>query len=154
MDVQRINYGDVDSIANKFDPLLDGSCIPGPTGGTGDGCLGASKGAGFGWDDMTIYKVGAQWSSSEQWTWRMGYSYGDQPIPSSEVTFNILAPAVIEHHVTFGFTRFIGKDKEFDFAAMYAFENEQSGANRFDPSQEIELEMYQWEVEANFSWVF
>ncbi len=145
VDLQQINYEDVPAVSNSITPLTDGSCAPGPTGGTGDGCLGGDDGAGFGWEDMTILKVGYQWQDGDM-TWRVGYSKGDQPIPSSEVVFNILAPGIIEEHITFGFTKQIDANSSFNFAAMYAPSNSVDGTNTFDPSQEIELEMDQYEL--------
>lgn len=152
-DVQQINYSDVAAISNPISPLLT-NCTGSPTGGTGAGCLGGSAGAGFGWEDMTIYKLGYQWDSSTDWTWRVGISQGDQPIPNSETMFNILAPAVIETHVTAGFTMKTGSDSEFNFAAMYAPSNSVTGANPLNPSQNITIEMSQYELEASWAWKF
>ncbi|MFQ5755289.1 MAG: OmpP1/FadL family transporter [Acidiferrobacterales bacterium] len=151
LDIQEILYSDVPSIANPFSPLLT-QCMPGlpTTGGTGPGCLGGPNGAGFGWEDMTVVKLGYQWRSGSKWTWRVGFSTGDQPIPSSEVLFNILAPGVMEEHVTFGFTRTLGKSSEVNFAAMVAPNNSITGANPLDPAQTIELEMQQWELAATW----
>ena len=125
------------------------------------GPLGANDGAGFGWDDMDIFKFGLEWERTEQWTYRFGYSYSDdQPIPDDSVMFNILAPATIEQHVTFGFTRTFESQNELNFAFMYAFNNDVTGDNPFDPpnaagyGQEIEIEMDQWEVSLGYSWVF
>lgn len=152
VDVQTIYYSDIASVGNSIDPLLT-NCSPGlPTvGGTGDGCLGADGGAGFGWDDMTIFKLGYVWSTDDHWTWRVGYSQGDQPIPSDEVMFNILAPAVIEQHLTFGFTKQLDQQSEFNFAFMYALEDSVKGGNPLNPFQEIELEMSQFEFEGSYS---
>ncbi|OOG22479.1 hypothetical protein B1C78_14895 [Thioalkalivibrio denitrificans] len=150
-DIQHIWYSDVKSIGNKFDRQGLGMCAQ---GFDSSGCLGESGGSGFGWRDMTIYKLGYQWTTSPDWTWRLGYSYGRQPIPSSEVLFNILAPAVIEHHLTFGFTRNIGPSNEFNFAAMYAPESKVSGDNAMFEGQKIELKMHQFEVEASYAWKF
>ena len=148
VDLQQINYEDVDAVSNPIAPLTDGSCAPG-TGlggsGVGDGCLGGDDGAGFGWEDMTILKVGYQWQDGDM-TWRVGFSTGDQPIPSSEVTFNILAPGVMEEHITFGFTRQLDAKSSINFAAMYEPSVSVDGTNTFDPSQEIELEMEQYEL--------
>jgi len=154
LDVQRIWYSEVDSVGNRFSKIY--TCAPGiPAGpGSGPGCLGASKGAGFGWDDMTIVKLGFQWAGSPGWTWRVGYSKTDQPIPSSEVLFNILAPAVMDEHYTFGFTKEMGKNNELTFAAMYAPENEVSGPNPLDPSQKITLKMYQYDLGVSWGWKF
>lgn len=151
-DVQKIWYSKVNAVGNRFANI--NTCAPGPTGGTGSGCLGASNGAGFGWDDMTIYKLGYEWQSSPAWTWRVGYSKGDQPIPSSEVLFNILAPAVIEQHFTFGFTTQLSKASEFSLALMYAPEETVRGRSPFDPGQTIELTMKQYELAANWGWKF
>ncbi len=118
------------------------------------GCFGGSSGAGFGWDDMTIYKVGVEWNTGSDWTWRVGYSHGSQPIADSEVLLNILAPAVIEDHVAFGFTKKRHDSNEFNVSFMYALEGKVSGPNPFDPTQDIEIRMHQWELEVSYSWRF
>jgi long-chain fatty acid transport protein len=150
-DVQQIMYGDIASIGNNFSQLTD-VCF----NGNPDGCLGGDEGAGFGWDDMTVYKLGYQWSygSSADWVWRIGYSHGDQPIPKSEVLFNVLAPGVMEDHVTAGFTKAMGDGMELNFALMYAPNNSVKGSNPMDPGQEIEIEMTQYELELGFGWKF
>ena len=148
VDIQQINYEDVAAVSNPIAPLTDGSCaaMTGPGGsGVGDGCLGGDDGAGFGWEDMTVIKIGYQWQAGDM-TWRVGVSTGDQPIPSSEVVFNILAPGVVEEHITFGFTKQIDAQSSFNFAAMYAPSVSVDGTNTFDPAQEIELEMDQYEL--------
>jgi long-chain fatty acid transport protein len=144
VDVQQINYEDVDAVSNSISPLQT-SCLDGTGAATGDGCLGGDDGAGFGWEDMTIVKIGYQWQAGKM-TWRVGYSTGDQPIPDDETLFNILAPGVIEEHVTFGFTRQLDDKSSINFAAMYAPSNSVKGDSPFDPSQEIELEMDQYEL--------
>jgi long-chain fatty acid transport protein len=145
-DVQKIYYAGVDSIANPISNLTMGC-----GGGDATQCLGGSNGAGFGWEDMTVFKLGYQWAGSNGWTWRAGVSKGDQPIPKSEVMFNILAPAVMETHVTFGFTKEMGSNNEFNFAAMYAPEVSLKGPNPMDPAQQIELKMTQWELEGSWA---
>ncbi len=101
-DVQDINYSDAASVSNGIANLFNCPIL----GGTDlEGCLGGKRGAGFGWDNMTVYKLGASWQYNDDWTFRAGYSTTDQPIPKSEMTFNILAPGVMEDHFTVGFTR-------------------------------------------------
>ena len=147
-DIEHIWYSDVDSIANPIANLF--SCAPGAS----EYCLGGSKGGGFGWDDMTVYKVGLKWSNNEDWTWRLGYSYGEMPIPNSEMSFNILAPATIEHHFTGGFTLERTPGRQFNMALMYAPNSSLKGDQNFDLSQTVKFEMYQWELEASYSWRF
>jgi long-chain fatty acid transport protein len=154
LDVQRIWYSDVAAVGNPFNPAF--SICGGSGGGAGGSsrCLGGSKGAGFGWEDMTIVKLGFLYQSSPDWLWRVGFSKGDQPIPSSEVLFNVLAPAVIEEHVTFGFTKTMSKGSELTFSAMYAPPSKVSGPNQADPVQKITLEMYQYEFGVAWGWKF
>ena len=152
-DIEHVWYSDVGSVGNSIANIF--SC---PTAGVGgmnlEGCLGGNQGAGFGWDDMTIYKVGMKWSNNEDFTWRLGYSYGEQPIPSSEMTFNILAPATIEQHITAGFTLERTEGRELNVALMYAPNTEVKGPQNFDPTQTVSFEMYQWELEVSYGWRF
>jgi long-chain fatty acid transport protein len=152
-DMQKIWYSKVNAVGNPFSNLLTG-CTPGATGGTGSGCLGASGGGGFGWEDISVYRIGYEWQSNPAWTWRVGFAQNDQPIPSSEVVFNILAPAVQEQHLTFGFTNQVSKASEFNFAFMYSPEEKVSGANPLDPAQTVELKMKQYELGASWGWKF
>lgn len=142
VDVQEIYYSDVKSINNPLLPNLT------------PGSLGKDDGPGFGWDDITVLKIGVQWQSSKDWTWRAGYSIGDQPIPRDEVLFNILAPGVIKQHATAGFTRAVGDKQELKFALMYAFENDVTGTNPLDPGEKIKLTMNQWEISFGYAWKF
>jgi len=159
-DIQTIYFSQVDSIANGIAPLTNGSCDPigsatNPTGPTanGTGCLGASSGAGFGWEDMTVFKLGYEWGVNDM-TMRVGVSHGSQPIPDTEMLFNILAPAVMETHLTYGLTIPMGSGAEFSFAALYAPSNSISGTSPFDPAQTIKLEMDQLELQGSYSLKF
>ena len=152
-DFEYIWFSDVDSVGNVIQDIF--AC---PTAGQGgmdlSRCLGGDNGAGFGWDNMAVYKVGAKYKAGEDWTWRFGYSYGKQPIPSSQMTFNILAPATIESHITAGFTLEKVKGRQFNMSFLYAPNKKVKGPQNFDPSQGVSFEMYQWEVEASYSWRF
>jgi len=150
-DVEKIWYSDVVSVGNLFENLF--YCpTANPMATDVSYCLGGRNGAGFGWKDMTVYKVGGQWKGGNDWTWRAGYSHGKQPIPDSEVLFNILAPGVIEDHVTFGFTRGLSSGDEFSMSFMYGFNKKVTGVNPLDPSQTISFDMDQWEVEFSYGW--
>jgi len=150
-DIENIWYSDVDSIANPFSNLF--VCPSAGAGGTDTSyCLGGKNGAGFGWEDMTVYKLGVQWGSGNDWTWRAGFSHGTQPIPETEMVFNILAPGVIEDHATFGFTRQMPSGNEYSMSFMYGFNKKVSGPNALDPSQTITFDMDQWEIEFAFGW--
>lgn len=142
-DAQQIYYSEVDAVGHPFANMMQAP-------------LGAEGGAGFGWEDITVYKAGVQWDQNDDWTWRAGYSKGDQPIPSSEVLFNILAPGVIEEHVTFGFSKTMLGASRLNLALMYALENTVVGANPMEApgQQQIELTMDEWELELSYSMRF
>lgn len=164
VDVQRINYSDVAAIANPIGNLTNGTCFDSlnstlaaggvQTPASGPGCLGGAKGGGFGWEDMTIVKLGYEMMSGNN-TYRFGISHGDHPIPESETLFNILAPAVIETHVTFGMTMPMSKNQEFNLAFMIAPNNSVKGPNPFDGgATDIEIEMEQKELQIGYSWMY
>jgi long-chain fatty acid transport protein len=72
-----------------------------------------------------------QWQARPIWTLRAGYNRGDNPIKSSDVTFNILAPGVIKDHFTFGGTMALDKESEVSFFYMHARKNSVTGDNLF-----------------------
>ena len=79
-----------------------------------------------------------------------------QPIPESEMLFNILAPGVMEDHFTFGFTRQFGQSRGLNFSLMYAPEVKVTGPNMLEVPglQDITLAMSQWDIEVSYSWGF
>ena len=148
LDVEQIGYSEIDSVSNPIMNLLTGCFTANPqVAPETSGCLGGPNGAGFGWDDMTVYKVGVSMKSSDANTWRFGYSYGEQPIPSSEMLFNIMAPGVMEQHFTVGWTGERPNGNIMSLSFMYAPESTVSGASTFDPFQTIELKMSQLDLE-------
>lgn len=91
-DYQVIQYSGVKSVSNPLSRLAEGKL------------LGSADGPGFGWNDVTVYKLGVIHQWSPDLTLRAGYSHATQPIPRGETFFNILAPGVVQDHVTVGFT--------------------------------------------------
>jgi long-chain fatty acid transport protein len=165
-DYQRINYTDVASLSNPIQNLTGGGCLDSlnatilagsfPTfqPASGATCLGGPDGAGFGWEDIGILKLGFQWTAANI-DWRLGYSHSDQPIPDDQTLFNILAPAVIQDHVTGGMTLPVGKSQEFNLSLMYAIEESVKGPNPFDGgATQIEIKMSQIDVQAGWAWKF
>ncbi len=138
-DVEHIRYSEVNSVGTPLNPLFLGEK------------LGSDNGPGFGWNNMTIYKFGAQCKQSPDWIWRGGFSYGKQPIESSEVLFNILAPGVQEWHITGGVTHRLTKEDELSFAVMYSPEKTVSGPNPLSPDQTIDLSMQQFSLQLGWS---
>ena len=166
VDVTRILYGDVKSIANKgptadelfsaFGAGLTNGDPGGFSGGTVSRPLGTNNGYGFGWDDITVYKVGAEFAYSPQWTFRAGYNYAEVPYDKDQTLFNILAPAVVEKHVTASFTYSPTQNNEFTVTYMHAFENdlENTFTGTNGASYTAKNNMYQDAIEAAYAWKF
>ena len=146
-DIQHIFYSDVDSLANPISPNVT-NCM----GGNTAYCLGGNQGIGFGWEDMTVFKLGAEWKTSPQWTWRAGVSHAEAPFKGSEVIFNIIAPAVIEDHITFGFTRDMADGGEINFSAAYALENDVSGNPTGEQLTTLTMDQFEFELSYGMKW--
>ena len=109
--------------------------------------LGDNKGAGFGWNDMDVIKLGGALKRQNGDVIRAGISYGEQPIDSSEVLFNILAPGVQEWHYTAGY-EFGEIESRYSIALSYSPLKSVKGKNPLYGSKEqfIEIEMEQYEL--------
>ncbi len=152
-DVQQIQYSEVDSVGNSIDKFA--GCSAFAMMAPNDYCLGGSKGPGFGWDDMTVFKLGVEYEASPAWTLRAGWNYGESPISSSETLFNVLAPATVEHHLTLGATWKVDSDMSVTAAYMHAFENKIKDSSNgplggnFPPA---DIKMHQDSIGVALSW--
>lgn len=114
-DVQRINYADVPAVGNPFvwPPVAQ---------------LGANNGPGFGWKNINVYKLGVSHAYSSAFTLRAGYDHSDQPIPNSQTLLNILAPGVVQNHLTLGGTWKLTGTSEISVAYVHAFKQTVNGS--------------------------
>jgi long-chain fatty acid transport protein len=113
LDYQRINYSGVKSIGN-------------PSAGLG-GALGQDNGPGFGWQDINVWKLGVQYKMDDKMTLRAGYNHSENPIQSTDAMFNILAPGIVQDHVTLGMSFAVSKTSDLTVSYMHAFENSVTG---------------------------
>lgn len=110
-DVQKILYGEIKSIANE-------PTVPVP--------FGYTEGPGFGWEDVLVYKLGAEFALNDTLALRGGVNYGKKPMSEEDATLSILAPATPELHITGGATYSFGSS-EITGHLMYAPEEDLSG---------------------------
>lgn len=118
LDYQVIQLNDVKSVGNPLSQLSAQGQL-----------LGSSQGPGFGWKDVKVIKLGVIHQLNDAWTLRGGYSHASQPIPSSETFFNILAPGVVQDHLTAGFTWKASANSEWSAHYSHAFEKTVKGSN-------------------------
>jgi long-chain fatty acid transport protein len=151
-DYQRINYSKVKSVGNPSSLLLN--CA----GGDVSACLGGSNGAGFGWQDVEVWKLGVEYRYNDQLTLRGGYNHSDNPIQAKDVTINILAPGVVQDHVTLGLTYTFQGGGELTAAYMHAFQNSVSGPSFFNnftapaSSGTETIKMYENSIGVAYGW--
>ena len=122
LDYKHIAYSGINSVGNpstNFGPMPPNS-------------LGPSNGRGFGWDDVNVLKLGIEYQYSSALTLRAGYDRTDNPIQARDVTFNMLAPGVVQDHYTLGFTYTLDDTNEITAAYMHAMENSVSGSSLFN----------------------
>ena len=144
-DYQRINYSEVASVGNSIDNFL--------TCAAPDCILGADNGPGFGWEDQNVYKLGLAYQAKDNLVLRAGYTYGTDVIPSGEVTFNVLAPATVQKHISLGGTYTLQNGSELTFAYMHAFEEEVTGPTKFAPGN-TSIKMHQDSIGVAYGWKF
>lgn len=111
-DYERINYSDIASVGN---PLS----LSAP--------FGADQGAGFGWRDINVYKLGVSYLVNDKLTLRAGISHADQPIPTDQTFLNILAPGVVQDHISLGGTWEVNPSHSVSFAYTRALNEKVKG---------------------------
>ena len=121
MDVQRIDYADVAAVGNPSSNRAP---------------LGSAGGPGFGWRNITVYKLGGEYQFTHGVSLRMGFNHSDNPIRGRDVTFNILAPGVVQNHVTLGASYALSDRSELSLAYMHAFGHQVTGASPLFGGQE------------------
>jgi long-chain fatty acid transport protein len=122
LDWQRILYSGVAAVGDSLDSLFAG--VP----------LGASNGPGFGWRNISVFKLGGSYAVSESVTVRAGLAKSQQPVPASQTFFNILAPGVIETHLTAGASWKLSGSNEFSVAWLHAFKKTVNGSGSIPPA--------------------
>lgn len=107
---------------------------------------------------MNAYKIAFEYQYNSELTLRAGYSHNDNPIRAQDVTFNIIAPGVIEDHVALGFTYKRKSGGELTMYYMHAFENEVTGPSLFNsfgvPAGNETIKMYQNSLGIAYGWQF
>lgn len=139
LDYQRINYSGVASVGGASSSILQ------------EIKLGSPNGPGFGWRDIEVWKLGAQWQYSADWTLRAGVNRGQNPITPADVTFNILAPGVMTTHWTLGASYRLSASDELSLSYMRAPEQSVSGDSIMVPGAKETIRMKQQLLGVQFS---
>jgi len=82
---------------------------------------------GFGWQNIWTLAGGVQFKPTSQIALRGGYNYSGNPIPNDLSMFNAAAPAVVQHHATFGAGYMFSNGFGVDVAYYHAFSHSITG---------------------------
>jgi long-chain fatty acid transport protein len=147
-DVTHTLYSNVNSIGNDS---ANKSGSPFPISQEVN-ALGKPQGLGFGWSDQTVFKVGVAYDYNPKWTLRTGWNYGKSPIDekNGEILFGIVAPAVVQNHLTLGATYKPTTKMEWSFSYIHAFKYEQEGPTLIGDTGK--LRMYQDALGVSFGY--
>ncbi len=115
LDYQRINYSTSPTIGDS--PALMFQGIP----------FGAPNGPGFGWENINVWKLGAEYKYNDNWTLRAGWNHCDNPVQPANAMVDLLVPGVITDHLTLGGTYTTASGNQWTFAYVHAFGNSVTG---------------------------
>ncbi len=136
LDYQRINYSGVAAIGNPSNA----------------GNYGANNGAGFGWHDIDVWKMGAEYKYNKNWIMRAGWNHGDNPVQAADVTFNTIAPGVIKDHLTMGTTYLTATGGELTVSYVHGFENSLTGQSMLNSGTTDTIRMHQDILGVAYGW--
>ncbi|MGA8863617.1 MAG: outer membrane protein transport protein [Gallionella sp.] len=139
-DVVRTNYSDVSSVSNTFPQPLP---------------LGATGGPGFGWQNINTYKLGVSYAYDSTLTLRAGLNHCDQPIPDNQTLLNIVAPAVVQNHLSLGATWILANKSELSVAYVHAFSQTVNGSGSIPGSfggGDANLTMKEDSIGVSYGW--
>jgi long-chain fatty acid transport protein len=139
-DYKHIFYSGVGSVGNS---------------GTIPPLLGSIGGPGFGWRDVNVFTISGEWRATPTFTLRAGYAYNTQPIPSTDIVFNILAPAVVQNHISAGFSYNFLPNQSIDFGAIFAPRQTVSGAVPTSlGGGQVNLSLWEFEATVGYTYKF
>lgn len=144
LDWQRTAYTSSRAFSNEG-PI---STPFGPGIAPGGDLLGGDKGFGFGYNDQDIYKIGVEHRRGD-WRLRAGYNFGKSMIPKDQLAFGPLHNSIMEHNITFGFTRALPNNREVTMAVGYGFKTRVEATTAIGP---VELEHAEFAVDIAYAW--
>lgn len=78
---------------------------------------------GLGWQDVFAVATGVQFRASQAVSLQAGYLYNTNPIPAPLTLFNVQAPGIIQHTVSFGATYQISSNLSSSLTYIHGFQN-------------------------------
>jgi len=114
LDYHYIDYEAVDTIAD-------------PTSLFPPNPFGSDNGPGFGWNSISVVKVGVEVETSDDMIWRGGINVGESPLDVNEFSTAFLVPATVTTHLSVGFTKMLSDKRELTAVYVRTLEECETG---------------------------
>ncbi|MBK9079652.1 MAG: hypothetical protein IPL91_11290 [Hyphomicrobium sp.] len=106
--------------------------------------LGTDNGAGFGWHDIDVVKLGAGMAGQRHADFARRLFYNTRPIASHDAQSSIIAPAVVQHHNTGGLEHRLRAGTSIERSGAYVPDGSISGGEAIgNPTHDVEIFMHQ-----------
>jgi len=105
------------------------------------------------WRDQYVFAIGLMYTPNDRTTWRAGYNYGRNPIPSENLS--PLLAAITEHHLTFGVGLRLDDHWRTDLGVQYNIPNTVTYTNTalpFGPNAQETNELLLVQLLLNRTW--
>jgi len=109
------------------------------------------------WRDQTIYALGAAWAVTPALNLRAGFNYAEAPIKEEDVGNNLILPAVVTTHYTFGGDYAFNNRWQLGFHVMVVPEEKLTApltADPNDPNKGQTIKMDQTSFGLNIGYMF
>jgi long-chain fatty acid transport protein len=120
--------------------------------------FGSANAPGFGWHDVDVEAIAAEWRVTPALTLRAGYAHNTNPISSKDVTLNILAPGVVTNELSGGGSYKFGDHSVVDASLLYVPTTTVTGQEVTPggaiPGHYIKLAMHQWDLTLEYRYIF
>ncbi|MFP5231943.1 MAG: OmpP1/FadL family transporter [Acidobacteriota bacterium] len=94
------------------------------------------------WQNEWVANFGTQYDVNKTWQVRAGFTYGGNPIHTSDLQANLIMPAIVTTAVTFGATQKLPMRWSLTEALMHTFKNDVTDGTLFDmPIQPLKASM-------------
>lgn len=131
--IERVLYSDISAFPSRYLPNRFLSL------------LGDSSSPVFGWEDLTVYRIGYTWSDGRDQQWHIDLSTRTQPSPTSDLLSRALESDLANSAMVVGYSRRTGERSRLALNAAYApsefaFGGSVLGVTTEDLDQRFELE--------------
>ena len=117
---------------------------------------GSTDGPGFGWRNVNVIAVGAEWRATPQLTLRAGMEFNNNPVHGADITLNLTAPGVTTSQFSGGLSYRVSPNSTIDLAGYYAPKVSVSGpeVTPYGPTPFSNITASLSEAQATIGWTY